>query len=162
MQVITHQTRSINQTWQNPLKPRTLQSPKAAETEAKINKRDLIKCISFGTTQETMNETETQPNHGRETLTNDATDEGLVSKINKQLIRLNIKKITQSRNGQRVYTEISAKKTRAVCCAQSLSCVQLFSTPWTIGHQVALSLGFSRQEHWSGLPFPSPMHESET
>ena len=28
-------------------------------------------------------------------------------------------------------------------------------------HQAALSLGFSRQEHWSGLPFPSPMHESE-
>ena len=29
-------------------------------------------------------------------------------------------------------------------------------------HQAPLSLGFSRQEHWSGLPFPSPMHESET
>ena len=28
-------------------------------------------------------------------------------------------------------------------------------------HQAPLSLGFSRQEHWSGLPFPSPMHESE-
>ena len=28
-------------------------------------------------------------------------------------------------------------------------------------HQALLSLGFSRQEHWSGLPFPSPMHESE-
>ena len=30
-----------------------------------------------------------------------------------------------------------------------------------VAHQVTLSLGFSRQEHWSGLPFPSPMHESE-
>ena len=29
-------------------------------------------------------------------------------------------------------------------------------------HQAPLSLGFSRQEHWSGLPFPSPMHESES
>jgi len=28
-------------------------------------------------------------------------------------------------------------------------------------HQAPASLGFSRQEHWSGLPFPSPMHESE-
>ena len=31
----------------------------------------------------------------------------------------------------------------------------------TAVHQASLSLGFSRQEHWSGLPFPSPMHESE-
>ena len=39
--------------------------------------------------------------------------------------------------------------------------IQLFVTPWTIAHKAALSMGFSRQEHWSGLPFPSPMHESE-
>ena len=43
-----------------------------------------------------------------------------------------------------------------LCCALSLSRVQLFSTPWTVTHQAPLSLGFSRQEHWSGLPFPSP------
>ena len=42
------------------------------------------------------------------------------------------------------------------CCPQSLSCVQLFGTPWTIAHQAPLSMGFSRQEYWSGLPFPSP------
>ena len=39
--------------------------------------------------------------------------------------------------------------------------VQLCATPQTATHQAPLSLGFSRQEHWSGLPFPSPMHESE-
>ena len=39
--------------------------------------------------------------------------------------------------------------------------VRLCATPETAAHQVSLSLGFSRQEHWSGLPFPSPMHESE-
>ena len=39
--------------------------------------------------------------------------------------------------------------------------VQLCVTPETAAHQAPLSLGFSRQEHWSGLPFPSPMHESE-
>ena len=39
--------------------------------------------------------------------------------------------------------------------------VQLCATPLTAAHQVPPSLGFSRQEHWSGLPFPSPMHESE-
>ena len=39
---------------------------------------------------------------------------------------------------------------------KSLSCVRLFVTPWTIAYQTALSMGFSRQESWSGLPFPSP------
>ena len=45
-----------------------------------------------------------------------------------------------------------------------LSCfsrVQFCATPWMAAHQAPLSLGFSRQKHWSGLPFPSPMHESE-
>ena len=45
-----------------------------------------------------------------------------------------------------------------------LSCfshVWLCATPWMAAHQAPLSLGFSQQEHWSGLPFPSPMHESE-
>ena len=39
--------------------------------------------------------------------------------------------------------------------------VRLCATPLTEAHQAPPSLGFSRQEHWSGLPFPSPMHESE-
>ena len=39
--------------------------------------------------------------------------------------------------------------------------VRLCATPQTAAHQASLSLGFSRQEHWSGLPFPSPTHESE-
>ena len=42
-----------------------------------------------------------------------------------------------------------------------LSCVWLCATPQTAAHQAPPPLGFSRQEHWSGLPFPSPMHESE-
>ena len=37
-----------------------------------------------------------------------------------------------------------------------LSGVQLFSTPWTIAHQAPLSIEFSRQEYWSGLPFSTP------
>ena len=39
--------------------------------------------------------------------------------------------------------------------------VRLCVTPEMAAHQALPSLGFSRQEHWSGLPFPSPMHESE-
>ena len=42
------------------------------------------------------------------------------------------------------------------------SCVRLCATPQTAAHQAPPSLGFSRQEHWSGFPFPSPMHESES
>ena len=45
-----------------------------------------------------------------------------------------------------------------------LSCfshVRFCATPWTAAHQAPLSLGFSRQEHWRGLPFPSPMHGSQ-
>ena len=39
---------------------------------------------------------------------------------------------------------------------KSLSCVRLFATPWTVTYQAPQSMGFSRQEYWSGLPFPSP------
>ena len=39
---------------------------------------------------------------------------------------------------------------------KSLSRVQLFATPWTVAYLASASMGFSRQEYWSGLPFPSP------
>ena len=39
---------------------------------------------------------------------------------------------------------------------KSLSRVRLFATPWTVAYQAPPSMGFSRQECWSGLPFPSP------
>ena len=41
-------------------------------------------------------------------------------------------------------------------CVKSLSRVQLFATPLTIARQAPQSMGFSRQEYWSGLPFPCP------
>ena len=57
-----------------------------------------------------------------------------------------------------------------LCCRQTLYClshykgkvkllspVQLFAIPWTVGNQASPSMGFSRQEYWSGLPFPSPV-----
>ena len=42
----------------------------------------------------------------------------------------------------------------------NFSHVRICVTPEMAAHQASLSLGFSRQEHWSGLPFPSPVHES--
>ena len=53
---------------------------------------------------------------------------------------------------------------KPVCLAAAAKSLQLCRTLWTpetAVHQAPRSLGFSRQEHWSGLPFPSPMHESE-
>ena len=41
-------------------------------------------------------------------------------------------------------------------CAQSLSCARLFATLGTVARQAPLSMGFSRQEYWNGLPFPTP------
>ena len=43
------------------------------------------------------------------------------------------------------------------CVLSRFSHVQLFANPWTVAHQAPLSMGFSRQEYWSGLPFPSPV-----
>ena len=42
------------------------------------------------------------------------------------------------------------------CVPSHFSCVQLFMTLWTVAHQVPLSMGFSRQECWNGLPCPPP------
>ena len=41
-------------------------------------------------------------------------------------------------------------------CVRVLSCIRLFATPWTVAHQAPLSVGFSRQEYWDGLPCPPP------
>ena len=45
--------------------------------------------------------------------------------------------------------------THVSAAVQSVSRVQLFVTPWTVARQAPLSMGFSRQEYWSELPFPS-------
>jgi len=42
------------------------------------------------------------------------------------------------------------------CTVKSFSHVRLFDTPWTVAYQASQSMGFSRQEYWSGLLFPSP------
>ena len=44
------------------------------------------------------------------------------------------------------------------CVLSHFSHVQLFVTPWTGAHQAPLSMGFSRQQYWSGLPFPAPSY----
>ena len=44
----------------------------------------------------------------------------------------------------------------------SRSVVSVYTTPWTVAYQAPPSMGFSRQEYWSGLPFPSPLNTSST
>ena len=62
-----------------------------------------------------------------------------------------------------IQSEVSQKEKHqySMLLLSHFSCVRLCATPQTAAHQAPPSLGFSRQEHCSGLPFPSPMHESE-
>ena len=52
-------------------------------------------------------------------------------------------------------TNANCKSTMCFYCLVAKLCLTL-ATPWTVAHQAPLSMGFSRQEYWSGLPFPSP------
>ena len=58
--------------------------------------------------------------------------------------------------------ETSAAAAAAAAAAKSLQLCPTLCNPIDAAHQAPLPLGFSRQEHWSGLTFPSPMHESES
>ena len=58
------------------------------------------------------------------------------------------------------YSEVKQYHTSSLLLLSHFSRVRLYATPQMAAHQAPPSLGFSRQEHWSGLPFPSPMHES--
>ena len=65
------------------------------EIKTKINKWDLMKLKSFCTVKETINKTKRQPIEGDKVFVNDMTSKGLISKIYKQLIQLNIKENKQ-------------------------------------------------------------------
>ena len=68
--------------------------------------------------------------------------------------------ILQARTLERVAISLS-KAWKWKVKVKLLSHVWLLATPGTAAYQAPPSMGFSRQEYWSGLPFPSPMHESE-
>ena len=67
--------------------------PRVMEIKAKINKWDLIKLKSFCTVKETISKVKRQPSEWEKIIANEATDKGLISKINKQLMQLNTRKI---------------------------------------------------------------------
>ena len=67
--------------------------PRVMEIKAKINKWDLIKLKSFYTTKETISKVKRQPSEWEKIIANEATDKQLISKIHKQLLKLNSRKI---------------------------------------------------------------------
>ena len=74
--------------------------PRVTEIKAKINKWDLIQLKSFCTTKETLSKVKRQPSEWKKRIENEATDKELNSKIYKELLQLNSRKITtQSKNG---------------------------------------------------------------
>ena len=76
--------------------------PKVKEIKAKINKWDLNKHKSFCTAKETIDKTKRQPTEWEKRFVNDMIDKGLISKIDKQLTQLNIKKPkTSIKDGQK-------------------------------------------------------------
>ena len=74
--------------------------PRVMEIKAKINKWDLIKLKSFCTTKETISRVKREPSEWEKIIANEATDKELISKIYKQLLQLNSRKINDpSKNG---------------------------------------------------------------
>ena len=68
-------------------------SPRVMEIKTKISKWDLMKLKSFCTTKETISKVKRQPSDWEKIIANEATDKGLISKISKQLLQLNSRKI---------------------------------------------------------------------
>ena len=64
--------------------------------------------------------------------------------------------LTKSKNYFSCYYYHRKAMTNLVLKLKSLSHIRLFVTPWTVACYAPPSMGFSRQEYWSGLPFPSP------
>ena len=78
-------------------------------------------------------------------------------RIKLTLYPLSPEKFMNTKNLANSFQGISGlPKTKLKSQVKSLSCVQLFATPWTVAHQAPPSMEFSRHEYWSGLPFPSP------
>ena len=71
------------------------------EIKTKVNKWDLIKLQSFCTAKETISKVKRQPSEWEKIIANETTDQGLTSKIYKQLIQLNARKTIQSKSGKK-------------------------------------------------------------
>ena len=144
------------------------------EIKTQVNKCDLIKLKSFCTAKETINKVKGHPSEWEKIIANETTDKGLISTIYKQLIQLNtrntnnpIKKWEKYLNKHFSEEDIQMANKHMKRCSTSFitaaaasaksfqSCLTLFD-PIDSSPLGPLSLGFSRQEYWSRLPFSSP------
>ena len=71
------------------------------EIKTKVNKWDMTKLKSFCTAKETISKVKRQPSEWEKIIANETTDQGLVSKMYKQLVQLNTRKRTQSKSGEK-------------------------------------------------------------
>ena len=85
--------------------------PRILEIKVKINKWDLIKLKSFCTTKETISKVKRQPSEWDKIIANEATDKQLISKIYKQLLQLNSRKVNDPIKKWAKELDISPKKT---------------------------------------------------
>ena len=145
------------------------------EIKAKINKWDLIKLKRFCTMKETISKVKRQPSEWEKIIANETPDTELISKIYKQLLQLNSRKINDSikkwaKELNRYFSKEDIQLTNeqmfnithyAAAATKSLQLCPTLCNPIDSSPPGSPSLGFSSQEHWCGLPFPSPMHESE-
>ena len=69
--------------------------------------------------------------------------------------RLELAVLRQSLVGERKWRQATSLVMSCSCCCL-VAMFKSFATPWTVAHQALLSMRFLSQEHWSGLPFPSP------
>ena len=76
-------------------------SPRVMEIKTQVNKWDLIKLKSFFTSKETICKVKRQSSEWEKIIANETTDEGLISKIYKQLMQLNARKTNQSKSGKK-------------------------------------------------------------
>ena len=87
---------------------------------------------------------------------------GLISIRIESLISFQSKGLSRVFSNTTVQKHLQTYNCMLLLLLSHFSRVLLCATPSTAAHQAPLSLGFSRQEHWSGLPFPSPMHERKS
>ena len=83
----------------------------------------------------------------------------LLQKVRNQLLNIILK--YEKNRGKWIDDTIINCVCVCVCALSHFSHVRLFATPWTIAHQVSLSMGFSRQEYWSELPCPTTRNLSD-
>ena len=138
-----------------------LYDPPPRVMKIKTNKWDLIKFKSFCTMKETISKVKRQPSEWEKIRANETTDKDFISKIYKQLMQLSTRKMNNPINKWVKELNRHFSKEDMLLLLSRFSRVRLCAIPETAAHQAPPSLGFSRQEHWSGLPCPSPMHESE-